>query len=144
MFKELYYFYISKNYRTIDVIRKQKMIIEQARDQIAVTLEELKRTQHQLIESEKMAAFGVMASRMAHEIQNPLNFVNNFSEISEELLDEIGNDCSPDEKTENMKLLDENVRKIAFHGKRAENIVKKLQEHINAGTAHEFFEEDNC
>jgi len=102
---------------------------------------ELKETQLQLVKSEKMAAFGVMASRIAHEIQNPLNFVNNFSEISGELVQEIMEAPNESDKQESASLLKENLAKITHHGKRAEAIVRELQEHIRTGKAHEYFEE---
>src|SRR5678816_2471352 len=62
---------------------------QKANKELAAAYENLKNTQQQLVKSEKMAAFGVMARRMAHEIQNPLNFVNNFSELSGEMVDEM-------------------------------------------------------
>ena len=101
---------------------------------------QLKETQQQLVQSEKMAAFGSMASRMAHEIQNPLNYVNNFSELSEELVDEIVAAKTEEEKNEAAKVLVDNLQKINQHGKRASSIISQLQEHSNKGTAHEFFE----
>ena len=118
------------------ITRQQKQIIEN-------TLQQLQDTQAQLIESEKMAAFGKLATRMAHEIQNPLNFVNNLSEICSELLeeDQAAADNASQEATR--KTLNECLQKIKLHGQRAESIVRKLQEHINAGTAHEFFEKDS-
>jgi two-component system, NtrC family, sensor kinase len=93
-----------------------------------------------LIKSEKMAAFGVMASRVAHEIQNPINFINNFSELSEELVRDIVSTGNEEPGYESASLLIENLKKINFHGKRAEAIVRDLQEHIRSGTTHEFFE----
>jgi C4-dicarboxylate-specific signal transduction histidine kinase len=102
--------------------------------------EKLKEAQAQLIKSEKLAAYGVMASRMAHEIQNPLNFVNNFSELSEELIEEIISSDNREERKEVAQPLLGNIRMISHHGKRAENIVRELQEHTRAGTAHEYFD----
>ncbi|MCX6350626.1 MAG: tetratricopeptide repeat protein [Bacteroidetes bacterium] len=102
----------------------------------------LKETQAQLIASEKMAAFGIMASRVAHEIQNPLNFVNNFSDISEELVEDILSAKNDEDRKEAGEILTENLKKINHHGKRAEAIVTELQKHIDAGTAQEFFEEN--
>jgi len=102
----------------------------------------LQETQHQLVQSEKMAAFGVMASRVAHEIQNPLNFVNNFSELSEELFADVINSSDQEEKKQSAELLLTNLKKINEHGKRAASIVKQLQERSSKGTAHEFFEEE--
>ncbi len=115
--------------------RKANVILES-------TLQNLKDTQTQLIRSEKVAAFGVMAQRMAHEIQNPLNFVNNFSELSEELAVEIAQSKNLTEKKETAEYLLMNIKKIGEHGKRASDIVKQLQKHSSSGTAHEFFEEN--
>jgi two-component system NtrC family sensor kinase len=110
--------------------------------QLSKTLHELKETQDQLVMSEKMAAFGLVASRVAHEIHNPLNFINNFSELSEELIHDFISAKDEHEKRELSKELITNLKKINQHGKRAENIVKQLQEHTRSGTAHEFFEEN--
>ncbi len=104
--------------------------------------EKLKQAQSQLIRSEKLAAFGILASRMAHEISNPLNFVNNFSEMSVGLLDDVMTPKGEEEKRESERLLKENLRIISEHGKRAAGIVRQLENHISRGTAHEFFEED--
>ncbi|MBP6334408.1 MAG: hypothetical protein KA444_02965 [Bacteroidia bacterium] len=101
---------------------------------------ELEDTQQQLVRSEKMAAFGVMASRVSHEILNPLNFVNNFSEMAQELVDDVLASSDEKSKNENALQLKENLKKISEHGKRATTIVKLLQEHTTKGTAHEFFE----
>ncbi len=115
-------------------------IKQRANKQLTQTLTELKSTQQQLVESEKMAAFGVIASRVAHEIQNPLNFVNNFSELSEDLVQDIVSSNNEQERIETAKPLLENLQKINHHGKRAATIVKELQEHTLKGTTQEFFE----
>jgi len=118
--------------------RKRKII----NSELERAYSELKETQQQLVKSEKMAAFGVMASRIAHEIQNPLNFVNNFSEVSEELVQEIVSTTNEQERNSAVEVLKENLGKILHHGKRAETIVRELQEHIRTGTAHEYFENE--
>ncbi len=100
----------------------------------------LEETQEQLIKSEKMAAFGMVATRLAHEIQNPLNFVNNFSIVSEELVDEVLSSTSDEEKKECGELLKINLGKIIENGNRASIIIKQLLEHSNKGTTHEYFE----
>jgi tetratricopeptide (TPR) repeat protein len=113
---------------------------QKANKKLAAAYENLKSTQQQLVQSEKMAAFGVMASRMAHEIQNPLNFVNNFSELSVDLAHEIIAGGNEEERKEVAEDLITNLEKINHHGKRAAAIITQLQEHARSGTAQQFFE----
>ncbi|MEO9211282.1 MAG: ATP-binding protein, partial [Ginsengibacter sp.] len=104
----------------------------EAYQKLQVALNDLKATQNQLIQSEKMASLGELTAGIAHEIQNPLNFVNNFSELNKELLDElkteliIGNGPSAIEIANNIQ---ENEEKINHHGKRADAIVKGMLQH---------------
>ncbi len=106
------------------------------KEELQHTLEELKATQSQLIQSEKMASLGELTAGIAHEIQNPLNFVNNFSDVNAELIDELNAErLKPqkerDEQLENEILNDikENEQKINHHGKRADAIVKGMLQH---------------
>ncbi len=101
------------------------------------TLEELRNTQSQLIQSEKMASLGELTAGIAHEIQNPLNFVNNFSEVNRELIDEMqqeldhGNLNGAKAISNDIK---ENESKINHHGKRADAIVKGMLQHSRTST----------
>ena len=119
------------NMRTEEVMQ-QKEEIETQRDNIEKALVELKSTQNQLIQREKMASLGELTTGIAHEIQNPLNFVNNFSEVSAELIDELDDELDKGDITEAKAIagdVKQNLEKILLHGKRADNIVSGMLEH---------------
>ncbi|HAI39971.1 MAG TPA: hypothetical protein DCM40_18675, partial [Maribacter sp.] len=105
--------------------------------QLKTKIEELKSTQSKLIQSEKMASLGELTAGIAHEIQNPLNFVNNFSEVNKELLDELEEEIDNgnyDEVKALAKDVAANEDKIIFHGKRADGIVKGMLQHSRSST----------
>lgn len=116
--------------------QKANALLLLQKEELQNTLTELKTTQAQLVQREKMASLGELTAGIAHEIQNPLNFVNNFSEVSIELLDELregpfqqipGEDKR--EADEMAGALTDNLQKISFHGKRADAIVKSMLQH---------------
>jgi len=106
--------------------------LEKAKNKIEQTLSELKATQSQLIQAEKMASLGELTAGIAHEIQNPLNFVNNFSEVSTELLEEMKEEIENGDLDEVKAITEDviqNLEKILHHGRRADGIVKGMLQH---------------
>ncbi|MEB2782330.1 tetratricopeptide repeat protein [Algoriphagus sp. C2-6-M1] len=117
------------------LLQNQKEEIDIQRNKAEKSLVKLKSTQAQLIQSEKMASLGELTAGIAHEIQNPLNFVNNFSEVSSEMIEELDEEIEKGDKEEAKAIsadLRENLNKIAHHGKRADAIVKGMLEHSRA------------
>jgi ligand-binding sensor domain-containing protein/signal transduction histidine kinase len=132
----------------VRTLKKEKVILEEKvilrtqelkeeKEKVESTLSELRSTQTQLIQREKMASLGELTAGIAHEIQNPLNFVNNFSEVNSELAVELRNELiagNTDDAISISKNIEENELKIIYHGKRADAIVKGMLQHSQVGT----------
>jgi signal transduction histidine kinase len=117
-------------------LKKQNILLEEKvltrTKELKHSLENLREAQKQLVQSEKMASLGELTAGIAHEIQNPLNFVNNFSEVSNELIDEMKAELDNGDTNEAKNIADEvkqNLEKILHHGKRADGIVKGMLQH---------------
>ncbi|SFT77606.1 Two component regulator propeller [Algoriphagus locisalis] len=130
----------AENERTKERELAHAKAIEVAYTELASTHENLKDTQAQLLHSEKMASLGELMAGIAHEIQNPLNFVNNFSEVTNELVKEIKEErARPDEERDKeleddiLEDIESNLEKITKHGKRAGAIVKGMLQHSRSG-----------
>jgi PAS domain S-box-containing protein len=133
-------------YSDITERKRSEAEIRAARDAAEAAYRDLKAAQASLIQAEKMASLGQLTAGIAHEIKNPLNFVNNFADLSVELLDELKETAAPainalgDEKRaeidETITMLTGNLEKIAEHGRRADGIVKSMLEH-SRGTSGE-------
>jgi signal transduction histidine kinase len=114
------------------VLYRNNKLKQRTNTVLAATLSNLKLTQSQLIQSEKMASLGELTAGIAHEIQNPLNFVNNFSEVSRELLAEMKGELDKGNAEDAKELANDvikNLEKINHHGKRADGIVKGMLQH---------------
>jgi signal transduction histidine kinase len=124
-------------YRNNRLKQKANIVLQEQKAKIECTLKELKATQSQLIQSEKMASLGELTAGIAHEIQNPLNFVNNFSEVSKELLDEMREAIDKGDSVEVKEIMNDviqNLEKINHHGKRADGIVKGMLQHSQSSS----------
>jgi two-component system, NtrC family, sensor kinase len=140
-------------YRNNKIKQKANALLQEQKKKVETTLTNLKATQSQLIHSEKLASLGALTAGIAHEIQNPLNFVNNFAEVSNEMMDEMKEELAEGSRQlaegsretgeEKLKLAEEiardikqNLEKISHHGKRAESIVKGMLLHSRGSSGH--------
>ncbi|NVJ87627.1 MAG: GHKL domain-containing protein [Algoriphagus sp.] len=125
---------------TIEELELKRKAVEESNLALQKTLEDLKAAQTQLVQQEKLASLGQLTAGIAHEIKNPLNFVNNFSEVSNELIDEAFEELekleNSDEKEEIIAILEDvkgNLSKVLEHGKRANGIVTSMLQHSRGG-----------
>ena len=133
---------MEQNSKLEDRVKERTVELLEQKESLQVALTDLKSSQLQLVQKEKMASLGEVVSGIAHEIQNPLNFVNNFSEINAELLVEMKDMLTRETLTDkdkeeiNLLLADviQNLHKINGHGKRAENIVKNMLQHARSSS----------
>lgn len=119
------------------LVQERTVELSKQKEELQETVKELKATQNQLIQSEKMASLGELTAGIAHEIQNPLNFVNNFSEVSMELVEEMEEELNKGDTAEAIAIatdIKQNLEKIRHHGKRADGIVKGMLQHSRASS----------
>ena len=132
-----------ENARLFQQLAERGEEARRARLTAEATLEDLRKAQDRLVQTEKLASLGQLTAGIAHEIKNPLNFVNNFSDLSVELLDELHDAVAPEkldmvpalreEIDELTTMLKSNLEKIAHHGRRADSIVKNMLLHSRTG-----------
>jgi signal transduction histidine kinase len=126
--------------RSLRLLKENTMLeqkVAERTEALSQSLENLRQTQGQLIQAEKMASLGELTAGIAHEIQNPLNFVNNFSEVNTELLEDVNKSLDEGNTSEVKNVLKDiemNMGKITFHGKRADAIVKGMLLHSRASS----------
>lgn len=136
-------------YRSNSILKKNKILetrvaertkaLEIRTHELTESLDHLEVAQQKLIQSEKLASLGELTAGIAHEIQNPLNFVNNFSEVSQELIEEIMLEIQNNSKKDALEIANDlgtNLSKILHHGKRADSIVKGMLMHSRSSSGH--------
>jgi signal transduction histidine kinase len=133
--------YTAIRFRELYANLEQK--VKERTRELSQSLENLRSTQSQLINSEKLASLGALTAGIAHEIQNPLNFVNNFAEVSNEMITELKGERLKDKEERDEELegeilqdISQNLGKILHHGKRAESIVKGMLLHSRGSSGH--------
>jgi two-component system NtrC family sensor kinase len=130
---------VTQNHTLEYEVHQRTAALARQTDALRTTLQELRDTQDQLIQAEKMASLGELTAGIAHEIQNPLNFVNNFAEVSTELAQELAEERARSARDAQLEAellsdLKQNLRKITQHGQRAASIVRGMLEHSRAST----------
>jgi signal transduction histidine kinase len=124
-------------YRNVKQSKLANANLLSQKEKLQQTLDQLKSTQSQLVQSEKMASLGELTAGIAHEIQNPLNFVNNFSDVTAELVKEMVQEVEKDNIDEVKAIADDvvqNLEKINHHGQRASDIVKGMLQHSRSSS----------
>jgi len=128
-----------RRFLDLEMAENQARLIREERDRLEITLQDLKAAQEQLVQQEKLASLGQLTAGIAHEIKNPLNFVNNFSDLSSELIEEVfaelENMDDSDPKEEIIAILNDvksNLTKVHEHGSRADGIVTSMLQHSRA------------
>lgn len=136
--------------RAFLILKEKNVEIESKNEKLENALDQLRSTQLQLIQSEKMASLGELTAGIAHEIQNPLNFVNNFSEVSKGMIAEIEEERAKSHEVRDESLVSEilgdvlqNLERIHQHGKRADAIVKGMLEHSRTGKGEKILTDIN-
>ena len=124
------------------VIRTERKNLASANSELSKTLDQLRAAQQQLVHQEKLASLGELTAGIAHEIKNPLNFINNFADLSNELLDEL-HTAEGEEKTETIDMLRLNLSKIHLHGKRADSIISNMMNHARGSTGERLLTDIN-
>jgi len=109
----------------------QLRALTKARNNLQIALTELKETQSQLVMSEKLASLGKVTAGIAHELKNPLNFINNFAKLNYDLLHELHDPINDEERKAVIQLLQENTSKISEHGKRSDGIITNMLRHLD-------------
>jgi len=130
---------VTQNHTLEYEVNQRTAALARQTNELRTTLQELRDTQDQLIQAEKMASLGELTAGIAHEIQNPLNFVNNFAEVSTELAQELAEERSRSPRDTQLEAellsdLKQNILKITQHGRRASSIVRGMLEHSRAST----------